>query len=212
MALSQVESDLFGSSIDSDWNNGWGDWSAMAWATGSYVETASVGTDPGMANTGNSLNNNQYAEVTIEAHLRGAGNQSNIGVLVRAPDSTSDESCYTAEVITDNSYGNNGHQIRVYDSAFSATGLTNEDTAVERSQGDTLRLEVEGNALRMYVNDTLVSSTTDSTISSNPHAGCTVYTEAAVSDARIDSFRCGNIVAAGGSIPAAYHHLRQMHA
>jgi len=91
----EVASDTFDSSIDSNWDNGYAAWQILIFVTGGHLTaTGSGGLTAGMRRNTGTYAADQYSAVTYQ-DVTDAVNDAWIGALVRCePTSSTDESCY----------------------------------------------------------------------------------------------------------------------
>lgn len=191
----QKASDTFDSSIGASWENGAGNWSTCAWATGGYV-------NPSATSSGSSILRvssetwpaNQYSKVVVQAEV-GA---SWLGPTVRQ--ATGHAACYCA------ASGDGDLQINYFDDALAQTTLAGGSPG-NLSAGESVTLEVEGNALRLGTDegsgDGERYNTTDNTLTSG-RPGVVLYATSAIGNAQITSWVGGEIGGSTGTgAPAA---------
>jgi hypothetical protein len=149
--------------------------------------------------SGGTFSNDQYSEITVLDSL-GAGTYK-AGVIVRSStDINANRDYYTAYLYANDNtiYIDkvvNGTQTNITSQATSAMGA-----------GDKLSLEVEGTALRAYINSTLIVSTTDSALSSGRPG---VYIQANT-DKHVTAWSGGDLTASASSSLLKLPGLRSM--
>lgn len=131
-----------------------------------------------------------YAEAVCSA-TAGSGNRV-AGVCVRYASAA--DSCYWAGINSDKG-------IRIFRRVTGTNTQIAEDAGVDYSGADhTIRLEVEGTALTMYIDDVEVLSATDSTLTSGVRCGIGCGSNVA-DRVSIDAFEAGDLAAAAVSLP-----------
>lgn len=186
----ELASDTFDTSIDSNWDNGHGDWNTMNWVSGGYISKTNSASIYRNAET---YEDDQYCEVVIESLSTG---NDITWIQVRAQGGT-DESSYAGIYETQS----DEYQITEFDSSFGETNLanaTNNGNAL--ASGDTIRTEVIGTLIRFGTNeaglgggDTERLNASDATITSGSPAIGLLSND----DCSIDSWAGGDLVATG---------------
>jgi len=174
---SEIASDTFDSSIDGNWSNGDGDWSALSWVTGGHIETASGagGADASIRRSAGTYANDQYSRTTVQTHQNSASRW--ISASVRMASGT-DESAYVGTAQTDD----DRYELYELSASFGFTSLafTNDPgTEIPHTAGDIITAEVEGTTLRVGSDaggsDVQKVTTTDNTITSGD-PGVAIFT------------------------------------
>jgi hypothetical protein len=128
----------------------------------------------------------QYAQAVLAQDIESVDATFGCGVAVRC--STSAKTCYLAYCNTVAS----GEVCLAKYVAGTRTEITSDNTGATPALGDVLRLEVEGTALRVYLNGNLRISTTDASIATgNFGIAGTVFNDFPIG---VDDFEGGNLV------------------
>lgn len=188
----QVAADTFDASIDSNWENGGGDWNTCTWVSGGHVQP-SVLDNCGMRRQTETFANDQYSRVTVQA-LSVAN--SWVAAAVRMAAGT-DESAYIAYVA-----GGGTYELYETDSAFAFTQLASI-SGYTFTVGDIVTMEAQGTLLRLGTvesggADTQRLKTSDNTITAGK-PGCVFFEDTAVANARLTAWSGGDL----GALPSA---------
>lgn len=124
----------------------------------------------------------------VQCVTYGATGDSNRRTHLHLRMSASDRTCYAAR------FRGNGTNLFIvsivkHDSSGAATSVVGDSASTAYTDGQTIRFEVEGTALRAYINGSLVVSGTDASIASGPRAGFSLREINAVHS--IDDFEAG---------------------
>lgn len=136
----EVASDDFFSSIDSNWDNGYAQWSTLVWQSGGHVDAVSF--QCGMRRNTGTYAADQYSTVTYQS-ITDASNDSWMGALVRCePTSGTDESSYLGRFLADNGSPDQ-YQVYEIDAATTLTQLATVVAPEALTVGDIISVEVE---------------------------------------------------------------------
>lgn len=161
--------------------------------TADVVEVSSVGADAAAYWNADAFNNDQYAQIKV---VTAAGTDRFVGCAVRTASGA--QTFYQGGV-----FGALGGSVTTrirktvagVNTTLGATGTATVNT------GDTIKLEVSGTTITLYLNGVSVLSRTDSSIASGS-AGIFLFTDSGgVGDAELDDFLADNLVAAAAQVP-----------
>ncbi len=208
---SEVSSDAFPSSIDSDWDNS-NEWGAFQWfaAAGGFLNPVSGNTDTLMFQNTGTYDTDQYS--TSEVHTVTYGPTPHpYGAAVRNQGGT-DTACYVGCYVADSNAPDSYWCIYEADADAALTELTTAAPSTETglAAGDTVTCEAEGTTIRVGGDiagitggDQEGTNTTDATVSGG-RPGIYVYQP---NTCRVNAWAGGDIEAAGTSVTATLGDL-----
>ncbi len=138
--------------LGGNWSEASGDWSI----TSNKLTTASSG---GLAVNTTSLSTADYK---VKAVCQSPGDSGGSGLIARYADSSN---YYLAQL----SYESN--DVQIYKNVSGFTLLSSNGLTLNSATDYDVRFEVEGTALRLYVDDALITDTTDSALSAEGDFG-----------------------------------------
>jgi len=184
-------------SIGTNWTGNYSDQNASnanLGITGNRVRSTSTVVDATMTYNAVSLPDDQWAQITIPTLSTSSSSGARVLLRFGAAGSKNGYEMALARP------GTNYYTSRIAkwtNGVFTSLAVEN---AIPWTAGDVLRGEVQGTTLRLYRNNTLVLSATDTTFSSG-QAGITVYTNA-LEGLELDDFVAGEISGGGGGVVA----------
>ena len=185
------EDDFERVNIGSAWEDGPGWFEGVTLVGGALRDTNSGSPSSGVRRTAETYDADQWSEITVKTLVNGTSSRPLVYPMVRvgSPVATS----YYLRAWNDSS-ANTEIALWNFDgvSSFNLIGTT-FDAGRNLVAGDRLRIEVEGTALRGYLNDVLIDTATDSDYSSG-QPGCAVIADTGSLElAEIESWRAGNM-------------------
>lgn len=197
---SEVASDTFATTIDSNWDNPSGnDMGALTHVGSGQIEPSAVDALSSMRRNTATYADPQYGTVTVGTnHGSGGANFAWVGGTVRHASGATDDSHYAAHAVASNTVVNVAYRIAEYNSAGGQTIHATTGTDHDLAAGDTVTLEANGSDLELFTDesgggDTSRLSTTDATLTSGRPGA---HAQKQVSgDAQITAWSGGDLVA-----------------
>ncbi len=153
---------------------------------------------------------NQYAKVTL-GNFGWYGMDNRAGVVVRcSADTDAAADFYLLEVLDDNSTNRTLRLAKFVDGSRTPLYST---TSLAIGSGSTVALEAEGSSLRCYVNDTLITTVTDSSLTTGK-PGFLIGGDGGSHTPTLDNWEGGDVTAGGGGgggLTAAKRAVRMQH-